>query len=310
MKPTPSRIRLFGRGRGASFLVSAVAFWILVGLWLVVRDPLGQLFDEGQVVLTQRAQNSAAAELDEQLISTLTQMNVSPRTGLFELEREFAVAINQRAAEAVARRGGAVSTPLATDGWLHEMARARAAARALYYPAGRPTAPELLYPQLYVALARPDRLLRVVEASQPITFVPAAGSVVPSELVGGWMNDLNFANVIQDPAAVEVGVGVTAMRQGASIDVLLVQTFAQLDDALPPIVLQETPYRLSGHRLTTEEVSFYMKGPKDVSFSPLSVQWTGEGFSAHIHWSQGRGTYTLRARRGERFSDPRPVLVK
>ncbi|HEV2762607.1 MAG TPA: hypothetical protein VGV38_06395, partial [Pyrinomonadaceae bacterium] len=183
-------------------------------------------------------------------------------------------------------------------------------ARARHYPSGRPADPELLYPELYVALARPDRLLRVVEASQPMAAVPPAGSAVPGELVGGWMNNLNFANVVQNPDAVEVGVGVTAMPQGASVDVLLVQTFAQLDAPLPPVVAKERPLRLSGRRLSAEEVSFYFKGPQDASFLPLNVQWAGDNFSADIPWSQGPGTYSLRARRGDRLSDPRPVLVK
>jgi hypothetical protein len=124
------------------------------------------------------------------------------------------------------------------------------------------------------------------------------------------MNNLNFANVIQNPDAVEVGVGVTPMSHGASVDVLLVQSFAQLDAPLPAAAPKETPLRLSGRKLTAEEVSFYFKGPKDASFSPLNVQWSGDSFSADVAWSQGPGIYSLRARRGDRLSDPRPVLVK
>lgn len=310
MKPNSARTRVYDDRREVSFLFTAVAFWILVGLFLIMRDPLGRVLYEGQIMPTQRTQNSPAAELDEQLIAKLTQVNVSPRPGLSDLEKEFVAALSQRATEEAAQQGAAAPPQLAVDGHLQEISRARAEARAQYYPAGRPTAPELLYPELYVALARPDRLLRVVEASQPLASVPAASSTVPAELVGGWMNNLNFANVVQNPASVEVGVGVTAMQQGASVDVLLVQSFAQLDAPLPPVVRKETPFQLSGRRLTAEEVSFYLKGPQDASFSPLGVQWAGDSFSVRIPWSQGPGTYALRARRGDRLSDPRPVLVK
>jgi hypothetical protein len=310
MKRNPSHARIYDDRREVSFLLTATVFWALVGLFLVARDPLWRVFYEGQIVPTLRTQNAGAAELDEQLISRLTKVDVSPRRGLSDLEQEFAAALNQRAAQEAAQQGAAVAPQLIVDGRLQDMARARAEARARHYPAGRATDPELRYPELYVALARPDRLLRVVEASQPMASVPAAGSTVPGELVGGWMNNLNFANLIQNPADVEVGVGVTPMSQGASIDVLLVQSFAQLDAPLPPVVPKETPYRLSGRRLTAEEVSFYFKGPQDASFAPLNVQWAGDSFSAVIPWSQGPGTYSLRARRGDRLSDPRPILVK
>ncbi len=310
MKPNPSRTLVYDDRREASFLFTAVVFWALVGMFLVLRDPVWRMFYEGQIVSTLRTQNSPAAELDEQLIAKLTQVDVSPRPGLSDLEKEFADALTQRAGEEAAQQGAAAPPQLAVDGRLQEIARARAEARASYYPAGRPTAPELLYPELYVALARPDRLLRVVEAAQPLASAPPAGSTVPAELVGGWMNTLNFANVMQNSASVEVGVGVTAMQHGASVDVLLVQSFAQLDVPLPPVAPKETPYRLSGRRLTAEEVSFYIKGPQDASFSPLGVQWAGDSFSVQIPWGQGPGTYALRARRGDRLSDPRPVLVK
>ena len=310
MKSNPSHPRIYDDRREASFLVTAVVFWVLVGLFLVARDPLWRMFYEGQLVSLQRSQNSPAAELDEELISRLTRVDVSPRPGMSELEKEFAAAINQRASQEAAQPGAAGAPQLVADGRLQDSARARAEARARLYPSSRATAPELLYPELYVALSRPDRLMRVVEAAQPIAAVPAAGSTVPGEIVGGWMNNLNFANVIQNPEAVEVGVGVTPMSHGASVDVLLVQSFAQLDAPLPAVAPKETPLRLSGRKLTSEEVSFYFKGPKDASFSPLNAQWSGDSFSVAIAWSQGPGTYSLRARRGDRLSNPRPVLVK
>jgi hypothetical protein len=170
----------------------------------------------------------------------------------------------------------------------------------------------LIYPEIYLALIRPDRLLRVVESAQVLNSTPGAGSTIPSELVGGWMNNLSFANIIQNPANVDVGVGVTAMPQsgGSSIDVLLVQSFVQLDSSLPAVTNKETPLQLSGHKLSADEVTLYLKGPQDPSFAPLSVQWTGDQFTVPIPWSQGPGIYALRARRLDRLSDPRPILVK
>jgi uncharacterized protein YkwD len=310
MNSNPSHARIYDDRREASFLVTAVVLWVLVGLFLVARDPLWRIFYEGQLVSLQRSQNSPAAELDEELVSRLMHVDVSPRPGLNDLEKEFAEAINQRASQEAAQRGATGAPQLVVDKRLQDIARQRAEARSRLYPSGRATAPELLYPELYIALSRPDRFMRVVEASQPIAANSAAGSTVPAELVGGWMNNLSFANIIQNPDVVEVGVGVIPMSQGASVDVLLVQSFAQLDAPLPPVVPKEAPFRLSGRKLTSEEVSFYFKGPKDASFSPLNVQWAGDAFSAAIPWSQGPGTYSLRARRGDRLSDPRPVLVK
>jgi hypothetical protein len=84
----------------------------------------------------------------------------------------------------------------------------------------------------------------------------------------------------------------------------------QLDSPLPSVAQKETPLQLSGRRLTGDEVSLYFKGPQDPSFLPLAVQWAGDHFSVTISWSQGAGTYALRARRADRLSDPRPIFVK
>jgi hypothetical protein len=297
--------------REVSFIVTAVVFWILVCLFLVLRDPLWRLFYEGRFVATTQSQ-SGWMGLDENAINQMTGVNVSPRPGLDSLEAEFLEALKQRVASEAARQGSSAVPQLNSDAQLHDIARAQAETLAQTYSSGREKTPDLVYPEIYVSLVRPDRLLRVAEASQPLVSIPPPGSSIPAELVGGWMNNMTFANLIQTPANLDVGVGLVPMPQGqgASVVVLLAQSFVQLNHPLPSVDKADTPFQMSGHRLSAEEIVFYFKGPKDSSFSTLNVQWNGDAFAASIPWSQGPGLYAFRARRADRLSDPRPVLVK
>jgi len=289
-----------------------IVLWIVLLLFLVIRDPLWRIFYEGKLVSTSQTQQSGWMGLDETLISSLTQVNVSPRAGNDNLEAELAEALRQRIASEAALQNATTTTQVAAANTLRDIARARAQALAQNYLTGQEKTADLIYPEIYLGLARPDRLLRVVEAAQPLAVTPGAGSTIPAELVGGWMNSLSFATVIQNPANLELGVGVTPMPSGggSSVDVLLVQSFVQLDSSLPSVTNKETPLQLRGHRLSADEVTFYFKGPQDPSFAPLTVQWAGDQFSATIPWSQGPGMYALRARKLDRLSDPRPILVK
>jgi hypothetical protein len=301
----------FDDRREVSFLITMVAFWIVLLLFLVLRDPMWRLFYEGQIVSAPQVQTGWMG-LDESLITSLTQVDASPRAGNDSLEGELLEALRQRVANEATSQGATVVPQVNSDNRLRDIARARAQARGHIYLSGVEKTPDLNYPEIYLALARSDRLLRVVEAAQPLVATPAAGSTIPSELVGGWMNNLSFANLIQNPANLEVGIGVTPMPHGngSSVDVLLVQSFAQLDSSLPSVTNKDTPLELKGRRLSADEVTFYFKGPQDPSFAPLTVQWAGDQFSATILWSQGPGIYALRARLRDRLSDPRPILVK
>jgi hypothetical protein len=312
MKPSSPPPYYYDDRREVSFLITMAAFWIVLLLFLVLRDPLWRLFYEGQLVSTSQVQQSGWMGLDETLISSLTKVDVSPRAGNDKLEEELVEALKQRLASEAALQSVTATPQVAPDGKLRDIARARAQARGQNYLSGQERAPELVYPEIYLALARPDRLLRVVEAAQPLAVTPTAGSTIPAELVGGWMNNLSFANIIQNPSNLELGVGVTPMPSGggSSVVVLLVQSFVQLDSSLPSVINKDTPLQLNGRRLSTDEVTFYFKGPQDPSFAPLTVQWAGDQFSATVPWSQGPGIYALRARKLDRLSDPRPILVK
>ncbi|HEV2762192.1 MAG TPA: hypothetical protein VGV38_04285, partial [Pyrinomonadaceae bacterium] len=121
--PNQSTTRFYDDRREVSFLVTAAVFWAAVGLLLVARDPFWRMFYEGQVMPTPRTQNHAGTALDEQLISRLTKVDVSPRPGLRDLENEFAAALGQRAAQEAAQQGGTAAPQLAVDERLREMAR-------------------------------------------------------------------------------------------------------------------------------------------------------------------------------------------
>jgi hypothetical protein len=311
MKSSSPRPYFYDDRREISFLITMGVFWILVTLFLVLRDPLWRLFYEGQIVAAPQSQQSGWMGMDETLIAALTKVDVSPRAGVDKFEDELVEAIRQRAATEATAQHATVTPQLNWDAQLRDVSRARAQARAQVYISAQEKTPELIYPEIYLALIQSNRLLRVVESAQVLTLTPTAGSTIPSELVGGWMNNLSFANMIQNPANVDVGVGVTAMQSGgSSIDVLLVQSFVQLDSALPAVTNKETPLQLSGHRLSADEVTLYLMGPQDPSFAPLGVQWNGDQFTVTIPWGQGPGIYALRARRLDRLSDPRPILVK
>ena len=310
-KPSSQPPYYYDDRREVSFLITMIGFWIVLLLFLVLRDPMWRLFYEGQIVSAPQVQ-SGWMGLDESLITSLTKVDASPRAGNDTLEKELLEALRQRVAAEATLQGATVAPQVNADNKLNDIARARSQARGQVYQSGVEKTPELNYPEIYLALARPDRLLRVVEAAQPLSATPAAGTTIPSELVGGWMNNLSFANIIQNPTNLEVGVGVTPMPHGggSSVDVLLVQTFVQLDSSLPSQTNKDTPLQLTGRRLTADEVIFYFKGPQDPSFAPLTAQWAGDQFSVTIPWSQGPGIYALRARLLDRLSDPRPILVK
>ena len=300
-----------GQESYGAWLSFAVFFWLLTGVFLVVRDPLWRLLYEGQIVGGVAKTATPSVELDEKLLSQLERADVSPRTGNDALENEIFVAISDRI-QKEAPAGAAAPTPLQHSETLRSVARARAQGRTRSGPSGESQPLELKFPDLYLAMIRPDRLTRAVEVHQELAGMPLADSNVPAELVGGWMNNMSFAGMIQQPVQLETGVGAVNVAHGGgiSLDVLMVQNFVQLDRPLPSKLKRDSPLTLTGRRLTPEEVTLYFKGPRDASFAPLPVQWTGDQFSCTLSWSQGRGTYTLRARRGDRLSDPRRLLVK
>jgi len=312
MKPSSPPPYYYDDRREVSYLITMVAFWIVLLLFLVLRDPLWRLFYEGQIVSTAQVQQAGWMGLDETLIASLTQVDVSARAGNDNLEQELVAALQQRVASEAKLQNATAPPQVTPNDKLRDIARARAQARGQSYLSGAEKTPDLIYPEIFLALAQSDRLLRVVEAAQPLAITPGAGSTIPAELVGGWMNNLSFANLIQNPANLELGVGVTPMPSGggASVNVLLVQSFVQFDTSLPSVTNKDTPLQLKGWRLSADEITFYFKGPQDPSFAPLTVQWAGDQFSATIPWSQGPGIYALRARKLDRLSDPRPILVK
>lgn len=310
MKPSHLKIiSHYDEERERAFLAATVLFWVVVGLFLVLRDPLWRLFYEGQIV-SRAPRASTWVELDEKLVSQLSSVNVAPRAGVDNLEKELIDAVNRRRVKEAAA-AGATLAPASQSPPLLNIARARAAARIQPVVFGQPQAPELLYPEIYFALALSDRLTRAVEVYQRLSLQPAPGSPAPDELVGGWMNGVSFASLLQQAGSLEIGAGAVSPPQGgASLEVLLVEPFLQFDKPLPALVKRGAPLGLGGRRLSSDEVTLYWKGPADPSFTNLPVQWSGDRFTCTLNWNQGPGTYALRARRTDRLSDPRPIFVK
>lgn len=308
-----SQIRSHGEDERSevSFVVAMLVFWTLVGLFLVMRDPLWRLFYEGRL-LGASSQSVGGTELDEKLMNRLSGRKIEPQAGLVGLEREFEAAIHQRVATEAASQNLGLPTQWSLNGQLRDIARDRAAAEDNTTGTGNTLPFEMQHPELTVALARPNQLMRTVSVGQPLAVSPPAGSTVPAELVGGWMNRIDFANIVQHPSDVDFGVGIvkSGHRTGIQVQVLLAQRFLVLDAPLPAVANKESPLHLSGKRLSSDDVSLYLKGPRDPSFSPLAAQWTGDHFQATLSWEQGAGVYALRARRTDRLSDPRPIFVK
>ena len=290
-------------------LVGASLWWIAIALILVLRDPTWRLFYEGRIVA--RAPTvSKWLELNEDLLEQLSTVPAAPAAGVTQLEEAFITAMNDHRAKAAAMLPAtAAPPPLSAVDALTRLARGRAEARR----GGVQDRPEFAYPEVALALAMPSRLIRVVEIAQVLPRVPPTGSPIPFETVGGWMNRIDVANTLTLPAYLEAGIGAigpTAQLPGASVDAILIEVFAELDRPLAAITDTSAPLTITGRRVGDADLTFFIKGPQDASFKSLAAQWSQDRFTTTIDWAQGAGLYAIRVRRGDRLSDPRPVLAR
>ncbi len=284
------------------FFTLTLGFWLLIFAFLVLRDPVWRvLHREG--LLPTAAAASGWVQLDRRLVVGLSGASGEAPPGREDLEREIVAAL-------AARRAQLAPNGLAPTDLLRNLARARAAAR-LALPAGREVeAPELRYPEVALGLKHPDRLVRSVVVFQSFPEArPATG--FGRELVSGWMNRGPFADLVRQGGDLEVGVGAVAAPEGGGmVEVLLVETVIRLDQPLPAVGAVASPLALSGAGSPDEEIRLFVKGPADPGFAPVDLGWSDRGFAWTLTWEQGPGGYLLRAGRGQRISDPRPVFVE
>ncbi len=307
-------------------------FWILVGLFLWLRDPVWRVLYEGDLVSPiQRGSAAGWTELDKELVKRLTSVEIEAVAGETSLEEAIVAAVNRRratqAAESLTAAPAAASaavggvspveepeapSPIEVSEELRDIARTRARTRLDLSQPAEVKAPELLFPETYLGLAARGRLIHSVEIYQKL---PASASPtwpgLADELVGGWLNRTRFQSAVMEGEHLRIGVGAVASEEGdILIDVLLEETFVLLDVELTPVAAHGVPLVLSGRKPgVEEELILYFKGPSDPGFYPLEVEWQGQGFSRELEWDQGKGNYALRAGRGDRLSDPRPILV-
>jgi len=296
--------------RDRSVVIGAMLFWTAIFLVIVLRDPMWRMFYEGRIVSAAPTATGWLA-LNADSLQALARAPVDPGTGVTDVEDAFrAAVIAQRDALPAAEPA---RSPLVASDSLRTLARARAAARLTAAAAGANAPVELRYPDVSVALAMPTRLLRVAEIAQVLHRPLDPGSSLPRETVGGWMNQLEFATALAEPAHLELGVGAVPGAQpgsGPSVDAFLVEVFAELDKPLPAVTSSATPLTFSGRRVGDEDLPLFIKGPADASFVPLAAQWSQGTFTATLDWKQGPGLYAIRAQRGRRISDARPVLAQ
>lgn len=325
----------FDEERQKAFVLTAVLVWGLFFLFLVVRDPVWRLLHEENLVSPIQRKSVGWTELDEDLIKHLSGLKIKPVAGVEALEEAIVAAIDQRrvrekaAAETLADPGeGTPSTPdpsapdsgaldpgapkpVVAPTSLRDIARARAAERLSLPPSAEIRAPELLYPETYFAIVHSDRLIRSVEIHQRL---PAAAPIdragYAEELLEGWMNRLRFRSTVLQSEHLEVGAGVVRGAQGETlIEVVLVESLLELDQALPALVKAGESLTFSGQKQGEDEVKVYVKKPADPGFVELDgITWTGETFHRQLSWDRP-GNYALRVSVGERLSDPRPIFV-
>lgn len=324
--------------RERSLMIGALLFWAAIAAVIVLRDPAWRFFYGGKVIDKPPTTSVGWPELDEDLLEELRKPlpAPAPATTLEGLENEFLVAINGYRAAIVVDQPPArpaqqspqqtparpqptaltqplARAPLTMSDPIRALARARAAGRVAADGAGSEPAPAFKFPEMSVVLALPDRLVRVVEMAQVLRSVPPAGSPIVAETVGGWMNRLEFARILEVPTHLELGVGAVpaAARGGSpSLDAILVEVIVNLEKPLPFVTSASAPLGVTGHRLDAQDVALFIKGPNDPGFKPLAAQWVMDRFTTTLDWNQGPGLYAIRAKRGDRLSDPRPVLVQ
>ncbi len=316
----------FDEERQKAFVLTAVVVWGLIFFFFILRDPVWRLLHEEDLVSPIRRTTFGWTELDEDLIEHLSTLKIEQVDGIETLEEAIVAAIDQRrtrerAAEETPPAPGVPAhevpapeapEPVEAPMSLREIARARAAARLSLPPTGEIRAPELLYPETYFALVHSDRLIRSVEIHQRL---PAAAPInragYAEELLAGWMNRLRFRSTVLQSERLEVGAGVVRSAQGETlIEVVLVESLLQLDQALPALAQRGEALTLSGRRHGEEEVSLYVKKPSDPGFVQLDgVTWAAETFRHQLSWDEP-GNYALRVSVGERLSDPRPIFIE
>jgi len=301
----------FDEERQRAYLWTAVLLWALIGLFLVLRDPVWRILHEGQLVAPISHAKKGWTELDKRLIQRLTSVEPEEQQGLDRLEELLMVELD-RVRAGGAGPGAVTLQPLAVREELRAQARARARARLDLDPTDEIEAPELLYPETYFALAARDRLVQSVEIHQRLPqSTPLAEPGFAGELVSGWMNSTRFRKIVMEVRDLDIGIGAVASEEGgAEVDLLVQETFLLLDRPLAPIVDAAAKIDLAGRRLGEREVVLYLKGPNDPGFFPIESEWKGDRFRLDLAWDQGPGSYALRVGRGDRLSDPRPVLVE
>ncbi len=319
------------------FLLVAVLVWCVVLGWVVLRDPAWRILHRERLAAPVEQPTAGWIQLDRRLIERLSSAEIEPVGGWEELEEAIVAAMERRRIAGGSERR--MPRPeLGVCDELRALARTRAAARLELSAAEENVAPELRHPELVLTLRAPDRLVRSLGIFQPLPASPpfdgpssnngpkaapsqrlrptAASEKPPAaagfadELVGGWMNRPRFANLLLAGEKLHVGAGAVPAAGGGMVEILLVETLVELDAPLPAIVGEQDTVKLAGHRLSGEEVKFYFKGPADPGFYPLDVLWSEERFAHGLSWDQGRGNYAVRASRGERLSDLRPIFVE
>ncbi len=331
--------------RQNAFVMTACGVLVMIFLFLSLRDRVWRMLHEGDLVTGLRTPSSGWTELDEELIRRLTLVEITEAEGLEQLEKAIITAINARrelesssemspadseSAPGVATTspalvprsatalppfdrppGRKIPPPMASE-LLRDLARSRAAARLTLPPAEEVTAPELRFPEIYLALSQSHKLVRTVEVHQKLPpTAPVQEAGFAEELLSGWMNRLRFSSMVLQGEHLEIGVGVVVGETGEIwIEIILVETLLELEEALSAVARQDGATDLRGWRPDQEAVTVYFKGPSDPGFYPLEILWTGLTFAHELRWEQGSGNYALRAGRGDRLSDPRPVFVQ
>lgn len=331
--------------RQRAFLLSAVVLAAVVLLFLILRDPVWRFLNGGDLAEPVGDQPTEWTQLDERLVRRLEGVELRPVSGNEALEAAIVEEIvvsrrrldeaGQRAAEQAAPPGS--GTPSSSGGSapasgglsgagqaarapappaieasesLNAIARHLARAR-LAVDAGESVPPELLHTALYLSLAHPHLLVKSVVVRQPLSPVlPADAAAFASELVGGWMNTLDFSSMVEQGDSVIVGAGVVQDPDATRVEVVLLERFVELAAQLPGTTKEEVTMWIEGTRSEPVATTLYLKGPSDPSFFPVEASWNGESFSLELGWGEGPGVYALRAGRQGRLSDARPILVK
>ncbi len=307
--PGVTRAAGFDQERQGVLPWAAVGFCILVGLFLAFSDPAWRLLYSGALVSPIRPGSTAAwKELDHLLMERLTSVEIEAVAGNVDLEEAVVTALNHLRAEP----GSTVRSPIEISEDLRAIARARARTRLALPLTVRAEVPELLHPETYLGLVTRKRLIHSVEVHQRLSSSVSPTSLeVIEELVDGWLSHTTFRNAVMVGKDLRIGVGAVSSEDGETLlEVLLEETLALLDQELPAVASADVPLTLSGRRLGEERLTLYLEGPSDPSYPLKEVEWRGSGFQLQLDWSQGAGVYALRAHRGERLSDPRPILVK